>query len=176
MITLLINGFGDSSSGLGALGFSGSAFLIQLITFVLAFLILKKYAFKPILKIMKERQETIESGVELGERMKKEQVEMDEKVKKELYEARTKADAIIADAQDTAKETVRGAETKALEKADVILADAKEKAEQQARQTKQKLEGEIIELVAEATEVLTEEKVDAKKDSSLIAKALGKAA
>jgi len=43
----IISVFGEtSSSGLGALGISGQALLIQLITFGLAFLVLRRYAFK----------------------------------------------------------------------------------------------------------------------------------
>ena len=41
-----------SSSGLGALGFSLSSFLIQLGSFLIVFLILKRYAFKPIIKLL----------------------------------------------------------------------------------------------------------------------------
>ncbi len=68
--------FGDSSYGLGALGVDGHAFIIQLITFVLAFLILRRYAFGPILKVLHERRETIENGVKLGEQMKQEEAKM----------------------------------------------------------------------------------------------------
>ena len=68
MLNTLTN-FGDSSSGLGALGLDGRALIIQLITFVLALLILKRYAFKPISKVLNERRELIESGVKLGEEM-----------------------------------------------------------------------------------------------------------
>ena len=110
MTTLLLTNFGDNSSGLGALGVSGSAFIIQLITFVLAFLVLQKYAFKPILKIMNERRETIESGVELGEKMRKDQVELDKKISTELNEARAKADKILSEAEENARDTVRAAE------------------------------------------------------------------
>ena len=68
--------FADSTSGIGALGLDWKAFIIQLITFVLAFFILKRYAFVPIGKIMQQRRETIESGVKLGEKMQKDQIEL----------------------------------------------------------------------------------------------------
>src|SRR5258708_7817319 len=90
--------FGDSSSGLGALGFDATAFLIQLITFVLAYLVLRRYAFGPIIKVLRERRETIEQGVKLGEQMQREKVELEAKVEQSLHEARQQADAIIAGA------------------------------------------------------------------------------
>ena len=172
----LTSHFAASSSGLGALGFSGSAFVIQLITFILTFLVLRRFAFKPILKIMNERKATIEQGVKLGEQMKKDKQKQDESIQEQLAEARTKADQIIAAAEDSARDTVREAEQKAGQKADQIIAEAKMKTEQDLDRAKRKLEGEIIGLVAEATEALTGEKIDAKKDSKLIDKALeGKA-
>jgi len=63
--------FGDSSSGLGALGISGQAFLIQLVTFLLAFLVLRQWAFKPIVRLLRERRETIDRGVHLGNKCKR---------------------------------------------------------------------------------------------------------
>ena len=61
----------SSSSGLGSLGIDGKAFIIQLVTFLLAFWVLKRWAFGPIIKIMDQRRKTIEDGVSLGEQMKK---------------------------------------------------------------------------------------------------------
>ena len=70
----------DTSSGIGALGVSASSFAIQLVTFVLAYLVLRKFAFKPILKVLEERRQTIESGVRLGEEMQKEKLAMVQRV------------------------------------------------------------------------------------------------
>ena len=69
---LPITNFASEAAGGNALGLSGSAFLIQLITFGLAFWVLQKYAFKPILSILAKRRETIEAGVTLGEEMRQE--------------------------------------------------------------------------------------------------------
>lgn len=164
--------FGESTSGLGALGVDAKAFLIQLTTFVLAFLVLKKFAFKPIIKIMNERRELIENGVKIGEQMKKDQLKFEEKVAAELQAAREKADAILANAQDSAKQSIKDAEAKAREKADAILADAKEKTKQDIARARKQLENEVVALISDATEVIIDEKVDAKKDSQLIEKAL----
>jgi F-type H+-transporting ATPase subunit b len=172
MLVSILQNFGDSSSGLGALGFSGSAFVIQLITFVLAYLVLRRFAFGPIIKVLKERRDTIAKGVSLGEQMQKEKSELEERLTKQLNEARVKADQLITAAEESARETIRQAETKAQEKADIILADAKLKTTQEMATAKRALENEIINLVAEATEVLTGEKVDSTKDAKLVTKAI----
>lgn len=164
--------FADSSSGLGALGVDGRAFVIQLVTFVLAYLVLRHYAFGPILKILRERRETIEQGVKLGEDMQREKVAFEAKVSKVLHEARQEADGIIAGAHETAKQNIREAEEKARTKAAGIVAEAEDRIAQEAARIRQQLEKELVGLVAEATEAVLEEKVDQKKDTQLIERAL----
>src|ERR1700689_1337769 len=113
----MLTQFADSSSGIGALGFSGQAFLIQLITFLLAYLVLRRYAFGPILSALQQRREKIAESVKLTEQLQKEKAELDEKVEQSLHEARQAADTIIAGAQDTARQTVRESEDTARQKA-----------------------------------------------------------
>lgn len=169
---MLILNFADSSSGIGALGFSGVDFLVQLITFLLAFLVLRRYAFKPIIKVMRERRETIDRGVNLGEQLEKEKEDLDSKVEELLAKARTEADQIISSAEEAARQTVRAAETTARDKADGIVSDAQTRIEQEAKRVRAKLEEEIVDLISDATEAIIEEKVDAKKDAQLINRVL----
>lgn len=162
----------SSGSGIGALGVDGKALVIQLITFVLAFWVLKKYAFGPILKIMNERRETIEKGVKLGEKMQKDQAALEARIAEELAKARVEADSIVASAHDEARSTVREAEEKAKTKAEGILADAESRIAQDTARARQKLEKELVGLISDATEAIIEEKVDASKDAALLDKAL----
>lgn len=171
MVTQLTQ-FADSSSGLGSLGIDGKAFIIQLVTFVLAYLVLRHWAFGPILKIMRERRNTIENGVKLGEKMKQEEAEAEVKIEKKLHEARAKADEILAGARDTSKQMVADAENDARAKAQGILDAAGERIEQETTQARRQLEKELVGLVSEVTGAVLEEKVDAKKDAALIERAL----
>lgn len=169
---MLILNFADSSSGIGALGFSGQAFLIQLITFVLAYLILRRYAFEPIIKVLRQRRETIENSVKLAEQLQKEKAELDVKAEQVLHETRQQADAVLADAQTTAQQTISDAEAKARDKAAGILQAAEGRIVQDTARARQQLEKELAGLVADATEVMIDEKIDARKDSKLIERAL----
>jgi F-type H+-transporting ATPase subunit b len=164
--------FGDSSSGLGSLGIDGKAFVIQLVTFLVAFLVLQRYAFKPILKVMNQRRATIESGVTLGEQMKKDQAALEAKVATALQEARAKADAMLSEAQANARDSVRDAEEKAAEKAAAIVKEGKARGEQEVVRARKALEKELVGLISDATEAIIDEKVDATKDSALIDRAL----
>ncbi len=174
MLQAPLNSFAaeSSSSGLGALGVDAHAFVIQLITFVLALLVLKRYAVKPIVKMLGERRELIESGVKLGEQMQKEEAQLATKIDKAMHEARLEADAVIAGAQETARQTMREAEDKAREKAAGILETADSRIAQDTARARKQLESELVGLISDATEAIIEEKVDAKKDAALIERAL----
>src|ERR1035437_5276460 len=164
--------FGASSSGIGALGFDGQTFIIQLITFILVLVVLKRFAFKPIINMLNQRHELIESGVKLGQDMQKERIELDEKVASELQKARTDADNIIASAQQEARKVVKDSEGAAKDKAKGILNEAQTQIQQETLKAKKDLEKELVGLISEATEAIIGEKVDAKKDAALIDRAL----
>ncbi len=162
----------EQASGLSALGVDGKAFLIQLVTFLLAFWVLKRYAFKPILGVLNERRELIEDGVRLGEEMQKEKTQLDKKVDDTLKSARKEADEIVANAEDAGRQISAEAEKKAQAKADGILAQAENRIAQDTARARQKLEKELVGLISDATEAMIDEKVDATKDAKLIDKAL----
>lgn len=162
----------EEAEGIGALGLNLEALVIQLLTFILVFLVLKKFAFKPIGKVLRDRRDLIESGVKLGEEMQKERAELDKTVASTLADARRKADGIVAEAHDAGRAAITEAEDKARAKADSIVADAKARGEQDVAQMRKALEKELVGLVSEATEAIIDEKVDATKDAALIDKAL----
>ena len=159
-----------NSSGLGALGISPSAFLIQLIPFVIVVLLLRVYAFKPIGKLLEERRKTIDDGVRMGQKMEKEKIKFDADLAKVLRDARVEADKIISIAHKDAREVVREAEKTAGRKAEAMIADAEVRIEAETERAKLALEDELIGLVSEATEAIVGEKVDVNKDRAIIDK------
>jgi F-type H+-transporting ATPase subunit b len=172
-MTLLTTQFAaDNSTGIGALGLDAKALIIQLVTFVLAFWLLKRFAFKPILKVLDERRRTIEEGVTLSEQMKQDKAALDAQITKELAKARAEADGIIASAEDTSKQVVREAEDKARTKAAGILQEAEGRIASETARARKQLESELVGLISDATEAIIGEKVDAKKDAQLIDRAL----
>jgi F-type H+-transporting ATPase subunit b len=163
--------FADGS-GIGALGIDGKALIIQVVTFLLAFWVLQHWAFKPIVKMMERRRETIEKGVKLGEQMQKEKVELEQKIAKALHGARAEADGIIAEAKTQARQAIQTAEDKAKEKAEGIVAAAEDRIKRDTSRARKQLETELVGLISEATEAIIDEKVDARKDAALIDKAM----
>lgn len=173
MITNLTQFASDSAqSGIGALGVDGRALIIQLVTFILAYLVLRRYAFGPIMKVLQERRTTIEEGVRLGEQMKKDQAELEARKERELQEARKQAEGIIGDATEQSRQIVREAEEKARGKAAGIMQEADDRIAAETQRARKQLQGELVNLISDATEAIIGEKVDAKKDAQLIDRAL----
>ncbi len=164
--------FGSSASGLGALGVNGSAFVIQLITFILAYIVLRKYAFKPILKVLAERRDKIEQGVKLGETMLKKEQDLEKQVSQSLHQARLSADQMISEAQSSAQSIIKEAEIAASVRADLLINEAKGRINLEATQMKQKVESEIIDLITKTSETILKHKLDESSDRNLIAESL----
>lgn len=162
----------EEATGIGALGIDGKAFVIQLVTFLLAFWVLKRYAFTPIVKVMDERRKTIESGVSLGEEMRQKQAELDAKVDDTMAKARQDGDKIIADAQEAAKQAGADVEAKTQKKVQGMVAEAESRIQQDEARSRKRIMNDVVGLISEATEAIIDEKVDAKKDAQLIDKAL----
>lgn len=154
------------------LGLNASAFVIQLVTFVLVFMVLKRFAFKPITKMLEKRRQTIEDGVRLGQKLEKERDKLDDEIARVTREARHEADKIIAAGHKDAREAIREAEKSAQVKAERILADAEDRIHEETEHARRKLEKDLVGLVSEATEAVVGEKVDAKKDAEIIKRAL----
>ncbi len=161
-----------TSSGIGALGVNLGSFIIQLLTFFIVFMLLKKFAFKPLVRLLDERRRVIDDGVKLGQKLEKERQKLDEEVIKVMRDARSEADHIISNGQKEAREIIREAEKTGQHKVDTMLIDAEARIAEESEQAKHRLEKEIVGLVSEATEAIVEEKVDTKKDAALIDKAL----
>lgn len=162
----------EESSGI--LGVSLQSFIFQLITFILVFILLKKFAFDKVAKVLNERHQVIDEGVRHGLNMKKDREKFEKETEKVVREARHRADEIIGDAQKESRAIIRDAEKAASKKSEAMLADAEVRLNEEVSQAKRKLESDLAGLVSEATEAIVEEKVDPKKDAKLIDKALKK--
>ncbi len=162
----------DSGSPLAALGVDGKSLVFQLITFGLVFLILKKFAFKPITKMLAERRQVIADGILLGEQMEKEKANLDAKAATVIRDARHDADKIIAIAHKESRELIQAAEKDAKVKVEAIMKDADERIGEDADRARRAVEKELVGLVSEATEAVVHEKVDSKKDAEIVERAL----
>ena len=104
---------------------STGLFFWQLVIFVGLFLILAKFAWKPIIDGLKEREESIQTALDSADRAKQEMAALQAGNEKLLKEAREERDKILRDARAAAtllQEQIQGEAKKA---ADKLIADAR---------------------------------------------------
>lgn len=160
------------ATGFAALGIDGQAFVVQLITFLLVFVVLYKFVFHRIVNILEKRQKTIEEGVQLTGEMQAEKEKLDAEVDRVRKKTREEADELIAETKDKASLIIKQAEEKSQVKAEQIMQEANQKIAEESARAKRKLEKEMVELIVAATEEVTRQKLDADKDRQLVSKVL----
>lgn len=102
--------------------------LISLVNLLLLFLILKKFLFKPVTKVMNERQNQVTAIYADAEKDRQAAADMKQEYETRMAAAREEADGLVRNAVQTAQR-----------KSDTIIADANS----QAAHLKQKAEMEI---------------------------------
>jgi len=146
----------------------------QIINFLILFYLLKRFAFKPFLNVLKERREVIQSGVEKETRAR-EKLEMVEKEREKiLKETQKKAELILKEKE---KEGI-GREERILKEAEKekerILAEGKRLAQIELKRMKKGFYQKNLALVFALTEKILKEKIDLEKDKEIIKKFLEK--
>jgi len=106
--------------------FSIGLFFWQTVLFLALLFLLRKYAWKPILNAVNEREEKISDSLVEAEKMKQEIAALQASNEDLLKEARAERDAMIKDAKETATKMVEDSKEKAKEEGSKIIASAKE--------------------------------------------------
>lgn len=162
------SGHGEESEGIAALGIDPIAIGAQLITFLVLFVIVKKFALEGIVKNLQKRHDDINRGLHLTAELDKQKADLDLRVEEALRAARKEADQIIADAHAETGKMIQGAEEKANVKAEEIIRAAEGKIERDIAEARNGLKKEMAGLITEATEAILGQKLDATSDRKLV--------
>ena len=98
----------------------------MLIAFSTVLIILKKYAWKPILNALKSREESIEEALLTAERTRNEMKKIQADNKRILDEAKLERDKILKEARILKDEIINEAKKKAVEESGKIIDTARE--------------------------------------------------
>lgn len=142
--------------------------LASLANLLLIFLIAKRFLYKPVRKMLDERQAAIEGDYSAA-REAKEAALADQKTYEErLKTAKNEAEAIIHSAVETANARERELMDEAKKKADGIVRQAELSAEQERRKAEESIKEEIVSVSSMLTEKLLEREVNADDHKDLI--------
>lgn len=157
---------------LANLGIDIKLLAAQMINFVLLLLILKRFAYQPMLRLMDERATKIEKGLKDAEAAERKLRSIEEEEKSILADARQEAKGLLAEADKAAKERDAVSVAATESRVQKLLSDAEAKLEDDRVRMIEDAKRELSETVMSAVEKILREKVDAAKESELIAKHL----
>lgn len=143
------------------------------LSFLIIVFLLGKFAWKPILKAIKEREDTIQNALEAADRAKEEMRKLKESNESLLQQAREERDQLMKEARETKDQIISEAKNKAKEEADKILASSREEIKNEKTKAIEELKGQVAEISFQiAEQVLAEKLADSDKQSDSVRKAL----
>lgn len=163
-----------AKSGAAVLGIDPLAIVLQATTFLILFVVIRKVALSKIVQNLADRRETIEEGLQNAELMERQREELEKESAQALTAARKEADDIIGRGHEEAGAIVSDAQARAVKQAEEIVAKAKAQAEAEAEKVRRELKGEMLGLIADATEIVLDEKMTDAKDKQLIENAMAR--
>jgi len=156
IVQLLASAEPAESQGIAALGLSPLAILAQGVTFLIFFLLVKKFALGKIVDTIETRRKTIEESLNKAEELNKQNEEAEKRVNSLLSEARKESEEIIKKSREEASAVITDAEKTAGEKAEKIIADGKLQIEAEVLKAREALKKETLGLVARRVNLLLE--------------------
>lgn len=142
--------------------------LISLANLILLFLIVKKFLYKPVKKVLKARQTEIESQYTNAENALKKANEDREQWEKMLSGANEKSDEIIKNATDTAKRRSESIVNDAKERAQSIVRQAEQDAVLERKKATDSIKKEIVEVSGALTSKILEREINTDDHRALI--------
>jgi F-type H+-transporting ATPase subunit b len=154
------------------LGINLPALIFQAVSFILLFVLLSLVAYKPLLKILGERQKRIKESLEEAESVKEQSAHAEEEVKKQVQAASQRGQEIIAQATKTSDEIRAKAQDLAKQDAEAIIARGHQAVKAEREATIDELRGEFADLTVLAAGKVVGASLDKGSHKKLIDKVL----
>lgn len=144
----------------------------QIINFLIIFYLLKRFLYKPVLGMLKTREDKIKEGIKQAEEARITLEKTLEEEKKIFAKAHEESKLLIADAKTQAIEVSKEVEENAKKQAEKILLDAKAQIEQDYKRMEQELGAKISVLAKEMLEKSLEGVFGEKEQKNILDKAV----
>src|ERR1700726_5204579 len=129
-------------------GWNWQLFLSQVISFTIVALLLRRFAYKPILGVLDERRRRIEEGLLNAEKIKKELAEAEKRYQEILAKANADAQKMIDEARQSSAHLAERKQQEAITAAEQIIVKAREASviehERQMESLKRDLGGLVV--------------------------------
>ena len=142
--------------------------LISLVNLFLLFLIIKKFLFKPVKKVLDKRQSELDAQYAEAEKAEQQANENRMMWEQKLAQADAGADAILQSATDNAKSRSDKMIAEARERAEGIIRNAQNEAELERKKAEDGIKKEIVEVSGVLTEKMLEREINTEDHRALI--------
>jgi F-type H+-transporting ATPase subunit b len=141
----------------------------MLVSFGIIFWILKKFAWKPILNMLNERETSIQNALDSAEKAKEEMKALQSSNEKILADARTERDQLLKDAREIREKMIAEAKSLAAKEGDRLLAAARENIQNEKMAAITELKNQVATLSIEIAEkILKSELSSDEKQKTLV--------
>ena len=150
------------------LGINLGYLLVQIFNFGIMFIVLKEWAYKPILGMLEERRATIAQGLEDARVAAEARANAEQEAQKILAEAQAKAAETVRAASERADEAAKEIKAAAEAEAAKIIERARAEAEQEKERVLAELRPQVAALAISAAQKLVGESLDEKRQRALL--------
>ena len=155
--------------------FSVGLFFWQTILFIALIFLLRKFAWKPILNAVIEREEKIEGALKAAEEAENKMKELSANNEKILADARVERENILKDGRSIKEKMIADAKSQASTEAEKIITSAKEQINIEKMKAMTEIKNQVADISIEMAEkILRTELKDAKNQKKLIEETLKK--
>lgn len=149
-------------------GINGKLLLIQMVNFGILLFLLHRFLYRPVIRIMNERQAKIEKGLEDAKRATAALLDASAKKEEMLLKTKQESKEILDNALQAAGKIKDTIQKEAEEKAKAIVASAIAQSEEEKKKMMADVKEEVLALAVEITEKILGEQVTELRDKKYI--------
>lgn len=139
-----------------------------IVAFIILFVFLRAFAYKPILKMLEERQAKIKESMDQAEQIRQDTARSEEEIKAHLEKARKEGQNVIAQATQIRERLKEEAKQSARQEAEALIDKARSEIQHEREKSIEELRAEFADIAILAAEKVINETLDKKKHRKII--------
>jgi F-type H+-transporting ATPase subunit b len=141
----------------------------MLVSFLLVLFILKKYAWKPVMKMLKERAASIEDALRSAEKAKEQMAQLQADNERIINEAKLERDKLMKEAREVKDKIIGDAKNQASEEGRKLIESARQNIQNEKSAAMNEIKNQIASISVEIAEkILRSELEDKNKQKKLV--------
>ncbi len=168
VLTFVLAATGGSGDLLGSMGINWPSFIAQLVSFGIVFLILAKFGFPILQRIMEQRRAIIQEGIDNAAQAKRDLAEATANAERVLREARMQAQETIAQATRTAEKEAQRIHEEAQARAALVEQQQIARIQQETARARAEISRLVVNLSIDAASKVISKSVDTNDNRRMV--------